>query len=597
MSDFEFEKNEYYDFVLTKDDTLDFKTIDLSSRLFYIDVTYKLCDTTGAETTTGVTLNNISLTGYDNFYIKPVNSLPNSIIDPEYTKTLADGTNFCLHAVSGYTSGLRYDIIDMDTYHKLDGGFYQGFYKLKNYPVEFLPNRFRKGWTVNTLLQLPTGSTTGSTEQVLNDIFNNDGFIFYLGTRAENKFANLTEIEANFINDNYNIELKNTNNLYTYGYYELDGEPYSGYFNYKDGLPYTGRVFNLETSELLIQKNKYGDIIDNAFGVIIKPDGRIGYRTIYANDPCYTGNTLNPDTINNNSFIDLTEDCNDYTLGRIITKYFIIEEVFTRNPIVNLTNSEPILITTIFERYIPYNDNCLLKYGDFKKGNLSIYLNGFKVLFKDNFNEIMPHELDITPELQEGVPFNISFGGGTQGLFESIKIDPDKNLPNTIETFFAGTFMGGVISIEMFNKPMYLNELKSHIAKNYPHYNLFIPRGGRRVFLRSLEPIVYVDRFSIYATVNNIYTLDKVEFTQIKPGDIEQLTLVGELGGYKQTFDIPKTYNLLAIQYYNYLTNEYEEDDKISDFTITNVSRGTVNYRRYTHNKSNRGRIDLKLIF
>ena len=37
-----------------------------------------------------------------------------------------------------------------------------------------------------------------------------------------------------------------------------------------------------------------------------------------------------------------------------------------------------------------------------------------------DFEEIIPHELNTEKEKQLGVPFNISIGGGTQGLRESL---------------------------------------------------------------------------------------------------------------------------------------------------------------------------------
>ena len=38
-------------------------------------------------------------------------------------------------------------------YHKLYGGFYQGFYKLFGYDYETFPERVDKGWTVELLLK------------------------------------------------------------------------------------------------------------------------------------------------------------------------------------------------------------------------------------------------------------------------------------------------------------------------------------------------------------------------------------------------------------------------------------------------------------
>jgi len=477
----ELEKGCYYDFVLT-DDCRSFTRNLNDSKLFYIDVTQNLCDNIGKKINENISIDNISLTGYDNFFIKPENSLPDVIIDPEVQYEIISGDTFCLHEVSGYTQNINYSIEKFNNYNQLKGGFYQGFFKLFNYPVEFFPSRMRKGWTVNMLIRTTTGATTGTT---LNDVFDNPGFIFYLGTRAENKFSDLTSTEITKLEDDYSFDFLNTNNLYTVNYYRLNGVPYTGYFNYYEGIPYNGRSYDLDTSVRLEYNNKYDDILNNAFGVRITPDGKIGYRTVYATDPCYTGQTQDVSGITNNTFTDFTSVCDDFTIGKIITKYFTIEESYTKQPVINQSQSDYKLITVTFERDFSYDNSCQLKYGDYKKGTLSILINGFTVYKNTNFSEIIPHELDIESKYQEGVPFNISYGGGTQGLYEAVYLDNTKSVNGVLEEFFAGTFIGGVKSIEMYSTPLYVTEIRDLIKNNLSQYNLYAPKGGRRVFIKN----------------------------------------------------------------------------------------------------------------
>ena len=66
----ELEKGQYYDFVLTKDCRPFIRDYDLF-KLFYIDVTLDLCSIVGVRQPSDVLLSNISLTGYDNFFIPP----------------------------------------------------------------------------------------------------------------------------------------------------------------------------------------------------------------------------------------------------------------------------------------------------------------------------------------------------------------------------------------------------------------------------------------------------------------------------------------------------------------------------------------------
>jgi hypothetical protein len=76
-------------------------------------------------------------------------------------------------------------------YHKLYGGFYQGFYKLFGYDYEALPERTNKGWSVEMLLKprIINDRIPGSGDTTLNEIYpDNKNTFFYLGTRAENKF-------------------------------------------------------------------------------------------------------------------------------------------------------------------------------------------------------------------------------------------------------------------------------------------------------------------------------------------------------------------------------------------------------------------------
>jgi hypothetical protein len=56
-------------------------------------------------------------------------------------------------------------------------------------------------------------------------------------------------------------------------------------------------------------------------------------------------------------------------------------------------------------------------------------------------------------EKQEGVPYNISLGGGTQGLAETIQpnymLNPTRVYP--LEKNFAGSFIGYIRSFKIYN--------------------------------------------------------------------------------------------------------------------------------------------------
>ena len=54
-----------------------------------------------------------------------------------------------------------------------------------------------------------------------------------------------------------------------------------------------------------------------------------------------------------------------------------------------------------------------------RKGTLTIFVNGRPVLTDPDFEEIIPRRLNAEKQKQVGVPFNISWGGGTQGLIDN----------------------------------------------------------------------------------------------------------------------------------------------------------------------------------
>lgn len=593
MYDFIKEKGEYYDLVLTKDGSA-FKRDLSKNRLFYVDVTQELCSSVGAKAGSDILVENITLNGYDNFFI----SNGNGTINPDVELEIKKEDRFCLSPVSGYTTELKYEITRDDGFNKLDGGFYQGFFKLYGYPIEFFKNRFEKGWTVNMLIHTPFSGTT--VTPTLNDIFDNSGFVFYLGTRAENKFSDLSTIEVQILEESFSFSFVDTNNLYTNtGAYQLNDIEYIGYYYTLDGIPYAGRTIDDESqgNQRLYYNNKYKDLINNAFGVRILPDGRVGYRTVYATDLCTTEPIQAVSGITSDSFIDYTKDYNNFTVGKIITKYFTIEESYTKYAVINKSGEEYLYLNIIFERDFDYKGRCQLKYGDYLNGTLSILINGFTVYKNKNFKEVIPHELDATSNLQEGVPFTLSFGGGTQGLIEALYLDENKLVSDTLSEFFAGSFTGGAVFIEMYGIPLNVTEIRTIMKKDLVSYDLYYPQGGRRVYIKSPTPIIYIDIYSLYATTESITALSKIDFRQIMIGESKQIDLAGELSGFKQIFDVPVTYNLMSVFYFNYVTNLWESEDKIDDFDVTDFWRDTVQYKRYTHNKSNRGQTLIKLQF
>jgi hypothetical protein len=136
-----------------------------------------------------------------------------------------------------------------------------------------------------------------------------------------------------------------------------------------------------------------------------------------------------------------------------------------------------------------------------RMGRLKIYVNG-KIFFKiENFEEIIPRALSTDKEKQLGVPFNISWGGGTQGLRENLTFsactaldgkyiqDPEcfsTDLLNTtslaglktnilLEENFAGTFDGGISQFRMYVEPLSAPEVKHNFLILKDTFNMLNP--------------------------------------------------------------------------------------------------------------------------
>jgi hypothetical protein len=555
--DFLLDGSEYYDFELAADNTPvygDFVSDD--DLAIYIDVCSGM---TSLVRWTGSTSEEfeqpyITTTGLDNFFINMPNAYVNGIINTGITTEFTINEYFQFFPVSGWTTELNY-AIDTSTQclAKLNGGFYQGFFKLYGYPYELLPTRMRKGWTVDMIVKYPaTHIGTGTT---LNDIFpNNSGFIFYIGSRSEDKYwngfttgtpsetsvlfnwtgltitderyqtyvypslnAGLGGVDINWYrpsesptrdylyyhtsNQGYGLyPTTNDGNVYggfkigyayggggvesmqtgstaqmtysplfTYGddFLTTGGTSYTGYYHYTNHQPYESRYYDDDTKPLYV-KYPWKSITDNAFGIRIAPDGRIGYRVLRIGNICQTGTTV---TIENG-------------VTGTTTMNYKIEEAYSPNQIWNAGNTGYTNITIVFERYIEIT-GCNLLTNDYRNGTLTIYVNGRPVLKQDNFEEIIPHELDRQKELQSGVPFNISWGGGTQGLYESVTyggIDQaDRNL--LLQTLFAGSWMGSLQSFKMYIRPMHVAEIIHNFQMRQDIYDMDGDFGGRYIFI------------------------------------------------------------------------------------------------------------------
>jgi hypothetical protein len=105
------------------------------------------------------------------------------------------------------------------------------------------------------------------------------------------------------------------------------------------------------------------------------------------------------------------------------------------------------------------------------------YVNGKLKFIVNNFKEVIPKNLDERLDKQQGVPFNISIGGGSQGLIESQTFDgPDaSDIGLLIETNFAGTFIGGISKFRLYDEVLPYCVLKNNYETEALLYGQILP--------------------------------------------------------------------------------------------------------------------------
>lgn len=196
-------------------------------------------------------------------------------------------------------------------------------------------------------------------------------------------------------------------------------ENYFLLFNHtKNG--YTIKNIDLYEKEQSKKYDVLDDIFKNALAFQIKDNGSIGYK--YLVRDCETDN-----------------------------KWYKIETEFSHE---NIIKKHEWIIVHITISKIGHN-----------KMKLLFYINGKLCLVSKELPMIDLKALNDLYDKQQSVPFNISLGGGTQGLCDVIYLNyrkiPEYVLP--LEKEFAGSFVGYFASFKMYNCSLNLNE----IIENY----------------------------------------------------------------------------------------------------------------------------------
>lgn len=258
-----------------------------------------------------------------------------------------------------------------------------------------------------------------SNEEIIDDnqFTTEEGYDIYQPNieevKTDNKF-----ITYNRTKDGLDINTDDGNNeviLYNIKCKEL--ENYFTLFNRTD----SGYTIENIDSLLKVESKKYSvnkDIINNALCFRIAPDGKLGYRY-------------------------LTKDCNNENGVGIIEEY---------------------TDTAIVENDKWYTISVIIQKASTDKMRMFFYCNGKLKMVSKEIPMLKLHELDDLYSKQEGVPYNISVGGGTQGLCDVIyplyRDNPSIVYP--LEKYFAGSFIGDIRSFRFYSCKLNSNEIENN---------------------------------------------------------------------------------------------------------------------------------------
>lgn len=240
---------------------------------------------------------------------------------------------------------------------------------------------------------------------------------------TDNKFLifNNTEngFNSNTWDDNNRLILTGTSTNNDYNLFLLLNQTETGY---------TANTIK-EFYEKLPKKepNIKKDIVNNAFAIKINDNGSIGYR--YIESDCENDNG------------------------------FKISEEYSRESLIK-TDEWNIIHVKILPTSLSKCNSC----NGSNKMKIMIYVNGNLKFISRELEMLDLRPLDESSDKQEGVPFTISLGGGTNGLSESIWLDVYKPfeyiLP--IEQYFSGSFIGDIKSFKIYEGNLELNQIKNN---------------------------------------------------------------------------------------------------------------------------------------
>ena len=427
-------------------------------------------------------LSNIGFTGIDNGFVNfDINKITNqNFLDilKKSCYTLNENFNLLLKKIKSNTKTYSFEseIIEEndEKYLKLNGGFYQGFFKSSN-NYQVLPNTLNGEWILDFNIR-PRNYVI--EENTLNSLYpNNKGIFFYIGARSENKFLNDysydfsifrkrenveyydCEMKNEYVSNDYftddfivndieinnnEITLDNNVNITENGYFEIETDNKYLFFNNTDEgyntdtwdennkIVLTGTTKKNTNMYLYLNNTKNGYTTDN-INTITKNENKDAYKKIVK------------DIINNAIAFKINDNGSigyRYIVENGENDYEIIEE-YSHENIIKFDEWNQVKV--ILRNITPSYNMCENSYQN-RKMKILIYVNNYLKFVSKELPLLNLRELNEHKNKQEGVPFNISIGGGTMGLCDSISWDYNKPFKYILplEENFGGTFIGDI---------------------------------------------------------------------------------------------------------------------------------------------------------
>ena len=525
----------------------------------------------------------VGLTGIDNGLVKKMSGETIQITTGLYTNNTDKYSRYKydrrmkLHPITGFTTtqnrlwndnSYSYDLnyaTDgglVGYFARLDGGFFQGFYKIPGYDYQIFPQRVPLGWTAEFMLRY---RWTGDTSVGLNNRYpNNKGTFFYMGSRAENKFYHYADGSPKQ-DTGYTRVTSGLTCMHTCGcassantssdcleVYQISGGTST---NCNCGCPCNCTV-NAEYPE----KDPLYDGVSNGLSIRLSGDTgnpRVCIKTYRITGGCETSGTCLTgltyttgtsvtewcstrgifDECKNTTYINVEhwvqidavfqrnqwlDTCDLYEKGGL---GLLVDTIYTATP----ANNSVSLIEPPLTHELPYDPETteIVTFNDnwteekkYRLGTLKIFVNGKLFMVAENFEEIIPRLLDVQKEKQIGVGYNISIGGGTQGLHDNLTFsggcpesisgityqqDPEclttHDLDNTIysgltthiklEEYFGGSMIGDVSAFRMYVEPLNASQVKHNFRILKNRYTLLNPECPDCVIIVPANDLTY----------------------------------------------------------------------------------------------------------